>query len=403
VPDRLFSHKIIFDLENTNSATLAHPFATVKMADDDDFPTGEGLTEEVTSRPASVDLAGHSDTSDMVQQMGSLLGSNLTAGMGGLPGYILLIFPKLLARLSHYPRLSKLLTFALTLALASYLNAGMVSTFFSTCWAWFISLFTSSVSLSGQDPIIDGVQIWLRKMPMLLPSNSLRGESNYLIKKREANNGDWDYYSDDEDSQYDEDAPPKQTEEQPFRIVLHRSNHLQLFRHRGRYFLVKKDGIPDLYDPSTVSAMTFFCFGWSPKPITELLAHVDRSQKLVQEQSWTTTIRTHEQNGYGNWSRPQTKMARPITSVDLDEGQREMIVGDLADYLDPACKVSVFRSSLDRTVLICIRPGITSSESHTDVGICFMVHLERVSRRLPWLWRVISSSTFTLFRCATRT
>lgn len=269
----------------------------------------------------------------MIQQMGSLVGGNLM-GATGLPGYIMLIFPKILTKLARYPRLAKFFSFALTLALASYLNASLVTNTISTAWAYFISLFTSSVTISGQDPIIDQVQSWLRKMPMYLPSTSLKGESNYLIKKREGDNDydDWDY---DDDGQRIQTAE----EERPFKIVLHRNNQLQLFRHKGRYFLIKKDGGDSLYDPSSVNSMTFFVFGWSPKPITELLADMDKSQKTVQEARWTT-IRTHEDNGYGNWSRPQTKLARPITSVDLDQGQRDMIVNDVAEYLDPATKVS---------------------------------------------------------------
>jgi mitochondrial chaperone BCS1 len=294
------------------------------------MPGDDVLDGAASPRQGSVNNDARSDiSSDMIAQMGNLVGGNL-AGMGGLPGYLILVFPKLLNKLARYPRLAKLLSFALTLALASYLNFSMMSTAISTTWQYFISLFTASVTLSGQDPIIDQVQTWLRKVPMFLPSTSLRGESNYLIKKREADGGDWDY---DDDGQRIEKA----ADERPFKIILHRNNQLQLFRHKGRYFLVKKDGADNLYDPSSVSSMTFFCFGWSPKPITELLAEIDKSQKTVQEERWTS-IRTHEQHGYGNWSRPQSKLARPITSVDLDQGQRDMIVNDLAEYLDPATK-----------------------------------------------------------------
>lgn len=336
------------------------------------------------SQQGSVDTARSDISTDMMQQMGSLIGGNLT-GMGGLPGYILLIFPKILNKLARYPRLAKLFSFALTLAFASYLNFSIVSNFISTLWNWFISLFTSSVTLSGRDPIIDPIQSWLRKVPMLLPSTSLRGESNYLIKKREADGGDWDYDDDGYDDDYDNDngrRTQKVEEERPFKIILHRSNQLQLFRHRGRYFLVKKDGVDNLYDPSSVNSMTFFCFGWSPKPIIDLLGVVDKSQKTIQEERWTT-IRTHEQNGYGTWSRPQTKAARPITSVDLDEGQRDMIVNDLAEYLDPATKVS--RSATSCSIsLTNVSNGIISWESRTEEATCSMGRRAQVNPRWRW-------------------
>lgn len=194
-----------------------------------------GVTPPGSPRP-SVDGAASDISTDMIKQMGSLVGGNLM-GSAGLPGYILMIFPKILTKLSRYPRLAKVLSFALTLALASYLNFSLVSSGISTAWTYFISLFTSSVSISGEDPIIDQAQSWLRKMPMFLPSTSLKGESSYLIKKREGDNDydDWDY--DDEGQRI-----VSTEEERPFKIVLHRNNQLQLFRHKGRYFLVKKDG-----------------------------------------------------------------------------------------------------------------------------------------------------------------
>lgn len=291
----------------------------------------DGDISPPASQHGSVDAAGSDISTEMMKQMGGLVGGNLV-GMGGIPGYILLNFPKIMAKMARYPRLAKVLSFALTLALASYLNFSMVSTALTTTWTYFISLFTSSVTISGQDPIVDEVQTWLRKVPMFLPSHALRGESSYFIKKRDADNDydDWDYDDEGQRVQKDDQEPA-------FKMLLHRSNQVQLFRHQGRFFIVKKDGADNLYKPSDVSSMTFFCFGWSPKPITSLLADIDKCQKTVQEERWTT-IRTHEDHGYGNWSRPQTKLARPITSVDLDQGQRDMIVNDLAEYLDPATK-----------------------------------------------------------------
>ena len=260
--------------------------------------------------------------------MGGLVGGNI----GGIPGYIMLVFPKVMTKLARYPRLAKLLSFALTLAVASYLNFSMVTGAMSTAWHYFIQLFTSSITVSGQDPIVDDVQSWLRKV-RTFTGTSLKGESSYFIKKREGDNDydDWEYDDDGNRMQKDED-------EQTFRMILHSKHNMQLFRHQGRYFLVSKEGGDSLYNPASVDSITFYCFGWSPKPITELLTEIDKSKKVVQQERWTT-IRTHEEDRYASWSRPQTKLARPISSVDLNEGDKEMIVNDVAEYLAPETKV----------------------------------------------------------------
>jgi mitochondrial chaperone BCS1 len=288
-----------------------------------------GLTPPGSPRPSIGNPAASDISTDMIQQVGNLVGPNLP----GMAGYVMLVFPKVMQKLAAYPRLAKLLSFLLTLALASYLNAGIVANTLSSAWHWFISLFTSSVTISGRDPIVPQIQNWLRKVHLFGSGTSMRGESNYLIKKRDHEDNDWDY--DDEDE--DDNVKAKDSEDRPFRMVLHSKSPLTMFRYGGRYFLVSKEGNDSTYSPAELDSMTFYCFGWSTRPIVDWLADIDKSQKVVQQERWTT-IRTHEEDRYASWSRPQTKLARPISSVDLDEGQKEMIVNDIEEYLAPETK-----------------------------------------------------------------
>ena len=252
----------------------------------------------------------------------------------------MMAFPKILTKLSKYPRLAKLLSFALTLAVASYLNASRVWSIVSTAWSYFISLFTASITISGQDPIVPQIQVWLRRKRLFWTGTSMNGESNYQIKKRDHDvndyNNEWDFDDYGEVIKREDKAGK---DENLFRMVLHSKNQLHIFRHKGRFFLVNKGGNDNLYNPGMVDSMTFRCFGWSTKPITQLLGEIDISQKASQQDRWTT-IRTHEEDRYASWSRPNSKIARPISSVDLDEGQKEMIVEDMGDYLEPDTKVS---------------------------------------------------------------
>ncbi|KPI42173.1 putative mitochondrial chaperone BCS1-B [Cyphellophora attinorum] len=268
-----------------------------------------------------------------------LLGSiptMLAGGTLGLPAYIIQIFPQVLAKLAKYPRLSKLMSVLLTIVLASYLNATKVTEAISATWSQFISLFTASITIDGDDPFVLQVQNFLRKKKILGQGNNMLGESSYQILKRDQEDcpdDDYDDWGNPIDKQQNGD------EEKPFKMVLHSTRSMLLFRHKGRSFLVRRDRDDSTYNPGFSKSLRFFCFGWSTKPITELFADIDRGQKVVQSQDRLTSIRSSgQEHGYGNWSRPQNRLARPISTVNLDEGQKEMIVQDIAEYLHPETK-----------------------------------------------------------------
>lgn len=268
-----------------------------------------------------------------------LLGSiptMLAGGTLGLPAYIIQIFPQVLAKLAKYPRLSKLMSILLTVVLASYLNATKVTEAISGTWSQFISLFTASVTIDGDDPFVLQVQNFLRKKKILGQGTNMLGESSYQILKRDQ--------EDCPDDDYDDwgepvEKPQNEEEEKPFKMVLHSTRSMLMFRHKGRCFLMRRDRDDSTYNPGYSKSLRFFCFGWSTKPITELFQDIDRGQKVVQQQDRLTSIRSSgQEHGYGNWSRPQNRLARPIGTVNLDEGQKEMIVEDIAEYLHPETK-----------------------------------------------------------------
>lgn len=282
------------------------------------------------SPPASL---ASDPTADLLTQI-----PNLLTG-AAMPAHLLQVFPQLLSKLAKYPRLSKLFSLALTLVAASYFNAGKLIDGLSSMWSWFISTFTASVTMGGDDPFMHQLRAWLRKVKLYWTGTSMYGESSYLIKQR-----DHEEHEYDDDDNYDDDGnrieskdSSNNDEENAFRLVLHSKSNMHMFRYKGRYFLVRKEGNENLYDPGACKSMTFYCFGWSTKPIYDMLSDIYKSQKGSQQKRWTS-IRTTEENSYGQWSRPTNRLARPISTVDLDEGQKDMIVTDIQEYLDPATK-----------------------------------------------------------------
>ena len=277
--------------------------------------------------PASPRLSIASNpTSDLLNGIPAML----AGGSLGLPGYILQVFPQLLTRMGKYPRLSKLLSIALTFVAVSYLNASKVTEMLTATWSSFISLFTASITINGDDPFVLQIQTFLRKQKILGQGTNMLGESSYQILKRDQEECD-----DDEYDEWGNRIEKIETEgDKPFKMVLHSTRNGTWFRHKGRIFLLRRDRTDGTYDPGHCNQLSFFCFGWSTKPITELFKDIDKGQKVVQSQDRLTSIRSSgQEHGYGNWSRPQNRIARPIETVNLDEGQKEMIVQDIAEYL----------------------------------------------------------------------
>lgn len=274
---------------------------------------------------------GSDPTTDLLTSIPTML----AGGTLGLPAYILQVFPQVLAKLARYPRLSKLFSILLTVVAVSYLNASKVTETISTVWSSFISTFTASITIDGDDPFVLQVQAFLRKKKVFGQGTSMLGESSYQILKRDQE----ECCDDDYDDFGNLIEKVENEEDKPFKMVLHSTRATLTFRHNGRIFLIRRAKDEGTYDPGRSKNLTFFCFGWSTKPITDLFHEIDLSQKKVQQQERLTSIRSSgQEHGYGNWSRPQSRLARPIETVNLDEGQKEMIVQDIAEYLLPETK-----------------------------------------------------------------
>ncbi|KAI5837398.1 BCS1 N terminal-domain-containing protein [Morchella snyderi] len=112
---------------------------------------------------------------------------------------------------------------------------------------------------------------------------------------------------------------------------------LHQFRYKGRIVLLRRvleEGKDCWWPQETIELSTF---GTSPKILKELL-HEARHRFLEKDRSKTIVYRPTVGTQLGqppNWTRCLARPSRPLSTVVLDEHQKEMFVDDIRDYLEP--------------------------------------------------------------------
>lgn len=112
---------------------------------------------------------------------------------------------------------------------------------------------------------------------------------------------------------------------------------LHQFRYKGRIVLLRRvleEGKDCWWPQETIELSTF---GTSPQLLKELL-HEARLRFLEKDRSKTIVYRPTVGTQLGqppNWTRCLARPSRPLSTVVLDEHQKEMFVDDVRDYLEP--------------------------------------------------------------------
>lgn len=111
---------------------------------------------------------------------------------------------------------------------------------------------------------------------------------------------------------------------------------LHLFRYRGRMVLLRRvleEGKDCWWPQETIELSTF---GTDPALLKELLREA-RLRFLEKDRSKTVVYRPTVGTQLGqppNWARCLARPSRPLSTVVLDERQKEMFVDDIRDYLE---------------------------------------------------------------------
>lgn len=106
------------------------------------------------------------------------------------------------------------------------------------------------------------------------------------------------------------------------------------FTHNGHYFQFRKDSQENKYAERIEYFVIIRCIGRSTKPVKDLIDHV-KEWSAHKNNSTTEIMRAEIKHG-GYWSTQSSRPSRPISTVTLDETQKDKVVADINEYLHPA-------------------------------------------------------------------
>jgi chaperone BCS1 len=107
------------------------------------------------------------------------------------------------------------------------------------------------------------------------------------------------------------------------------------FSHNGHLFHWTSDRRASLCNQQSYDQFIVLrCFGRSAKPIKDLL-HEIKGFTLTKEFKTTEVYRSSVKAEVGQWLRQSVRPSRPVRTVSLDEQQKERIISDINEYLQP--------------------------------------------------------------------
>ncbi|KAI6512313.1 hypothetical protein MCOR14_000744 [Pyricularia oryzae] len=222
--------------------------------------------------------------------------------------------------------------------------------FWSLVWHGLVlEYMTSSVSVVSDDEIFDHVMVWLAAQPRTERSRLLMAETA-LQSAWEGDRGEYAATRQAVPVTVSEDGKEyvnfsQQKASTPPRYIPAFGIHGFWFRHR--YFSLHRRQKPVMEGSNIAPAavtirdketMIISCFGLSPEPIKELLAHArehyykDHYAKTLIKRPNSSLIRRH---GRHSWTSVANRPVRPMNTVVLDQKQKTAVLSDMNEYLQP--------------------------------------------------------------------
>lgn len=208
--------------------------------------------------------------------------------------------------------------------------------------------FVSTAEIRVDDEVYSYVMFWLARQDFV-------GRSKHVIAQTRTGAGRWDEDDNsDEDEDVDEDGEGESISKgesdlladfddywaralsrdkyRPLRFTPAEGTHY--FRFRGRFLsfsrAVEERG---MYTVRT-ERLYLSCLGRDPTILKELLSEAQRAY-VEKDGTRTVIYRGQKQGSYYDWARCMARAPRPLSTVVLDEGQKQAFVADLKEYLHP--------------------------------------------------------------------
>jgi chaperone BCS1 len=205
---------------------------------------------------------------------------------------------------------------------------------YSCGYDYFLEHFTSSIKINDDDDLYDQILTWISTQPMTKSSRSLEAVSNNVgvSDREESALEDKEVLEVEDYSSYNKQRyfnPPRyQPSFGSDRFVY--NGHTFFFQRR------KLNSSPPVHAGGVERYLVIRCVGRSTQPVKDLLLHI-KSWKLSRENNMTNVFRPAPRVDYlpDRWASPACRPIRPLTTVDLNKEEKEMIIADINEYLHP--------------------------------------------------------------------
>jgi mitochondrial chaperone BCS1 len=254
--------------------------------------------------------------SDLIASTDALSdGQNLLIGQIGLPMFILTtFFPQLLAKLAQHPRLVRLFSIPFAMWIGYEFLAAKIASF----WYKLMSNGMSSITISSEDGRLHGSFCRFLRAKKLLTSERLMSATSIEYLKHSVTGGH-------HRSRYHGSGKP---------VVFEPINKYQFFWHNKRLFVTTVSNSMSVHVTGMKKQdITVWTFGWSPEPIRSMLLEAYEDANKSDGKVLTRIFVPYRHAD--QWLERSSKPCRPLASVYLPEGQKQSLLDDISEYLNP--------------------------------------------------------------------
>ena len=207
-------------------------------------------------------------------------------------------------------------------------------------WGYVQEYFMSTAEIRLDDEMYNYLMYWVSRQ------NLSRSSTNFVAGTRtnsdlvyEDNDSDDGVQGDDDDEEgLNEDFDKywtKLMQRDKIKTLFYTpSNGMHLFRYKGHFlaFTREKSEQQVVYRPNQAEQIYISCLGRNAQVIKDLL---EEAQRAYVEKDGTKTV-IYRGNGLDSyWVRCLSRPPRPLSTVVLDEGQKQMLTSDMREYLHP--------------------------------------------------------------------
>lgn len=213
----------------------------------------------------------------------------------------------------------------------------VIDRFWSTCSNYFMS----TAQVRYNDEIYNYLMYWISK-------NGMSKKSTHFIAGTQTNSAQV-YTNDDEDEEFEDTGdnadPAMQCRNYDRLKTIHftPSSGTHYFKYKGRWlsFTRSQEKEQGFYGSTLADEVSISCFGRDPQILKDLL---QETQVSYLERDGNKTVIYRGIRGYGgsaddmNWERCMSRPPRDMSTVILDDTQKQMILDDMREYLHPRTK-----------------------------------------------------------------